>query len=75
MIGKNCAAQRRRSRQTHTEWRQPRRRTFTLERLEPRAMLTGVTFDPATGLLAVTGSSGNDTYFHCANGRITPARK
>src|SRR5436190_9493029 len=31
------------------------------ERLEPRAMLTGVTFDPATGLLAITGSAADDT--------------
>ena len=31
------------------------------ERLEPRAMLTGVTFDPATGLLVITGSTADDT--------------
>ena len=61
MIGNKSSAQRRRSRHTHSKWRSLSGRAFGLERLEPRAMLTGVTFDPAIGLLAVTGSSGDDT--------------
>ena len=61
MIGNKNLARRRRSKQTHSKWQRLRGRAFGLERLEPRAMLTGVTFDPATGLLAVTGSSGDDT--------------
>ena len=61
MIGNKNSARRRRSRHTHSKWQRLSGRAFGLERLEPRAMLTGVTFDPTTGLLAVTGSSGNDT--------------
>ena len=61
MIDNKNSARRRRSRQTRSKWRGLSDRTFGLERLEPRAMLTGVTFNPTTGLLTVTGSSGNDT--------------
>jgi hypothetical protein len=52
----------RRGRRPGNTWRFLRPgRIGSFERLEPRAMLTGVTFDPATGLLAITGSAADDT--------------